>query len=148
MSFKEIFEIIADNQSGILWAVAICSTLVEIAPIRVSPISWIIKKIGQIANSEILAKLKEQDESINALWLKIESMEAINWRHQILRFNDELLHEVYHSREHFEQMLVICDSYEQYCEAHKDTFKNSVCEMAIDNIKRTYSDCCKKNSFL
>ena len=38
---------------------------------------------------------------------------------KILRFNDELIHGVRHTKEHFDEMLDIVYDYEDYCQKHK-----------------------------
>ena len=64
-----------------------------------------------------------------------------------MHFNDEVLHGVRHSKEHYDQMLVDINNYELYCDKHRD-YKNNVANLAIDNIKRTYKICTEEASFL
>ncbi len=68
-------------------------------------------------------------------------------RSNILHFNDEVLHGVRHTKEHYDQMLIDINNYELYCAKHQD-YKNNVANLAIDNIKRTYKICVEKTSFL
>ena len=68
-------------------------------------------------------------------------------RSHILRFGDELLHNVAHSKEHFDQILLDISKYEHYCETHKD-YKNDVANETIKRIKKTYQKCLDNNDFL
>lgn len=72
---------------------------------------------------------------------------AVACRSRIQRFNDELLHGVKHTKDHFDSMLLDLTAYEQYCEAH-EAFKNNVTSSAAQNIKTTYLRCMEERSFL
>ena len=68
-------------------------------------------------------------------------------RRRILRFNDELLRNVDHSKEYFDDILEDVRLYDVYCGEHKD-FTNGKTVMATKNIKRCYENCMEKHSFL
>ena len=68
-------------------------------------------------------------------------------RTRILRFNDEVIRGVRHSKEHFGDVLDDITEYTRYCEDNKD-FKNEKAVMAIANVKRVYALCEENNSFL
>ena len=68
-------------------------------------------------------------------------------RRRILRFNDELLRNVDHSKEYFDDILEDVRLYDVYCSEHKD-FTNGKTVMATKNIKRCYENCMEKHSFL
>ena len=65
---------------------------------------------------------------------------------QILRFNDELIDDKHHTREHFIEILAIIDAYEDYCRSHPD-YKNNRCICAVANIKRVYNERLQKHDF-
>ena len=67
-------------------------------------------------------------------------------RTQILRFNDELIDDKHHTREHFIEILAIIDAYEDYCRSHPD-YKNNRCICAVANIKRVYNERLQKHDF-
>lgn len=65
----------------------------------------------------------------------------------ILRFNLELLREnIPHTLEDFVEVLSEIDFYEQYCEEHPE-YENNRAVLAIQNIKRTYSEKLEKHDF-
>ena len=74
---------------------------------------------------------------------------CIRDRHRaaILRFNNELLRDIPHTREEFIEALSEIDSYERYCEEHPD-YKNNRATHAVANIKRVYDDRLVKHDFL
>lgn len=78
---------------------------------------------------------------------KCEERNIILCRARMLRFGDEILHGVNHSKEHFDQILLDCTTYEHYCRENKD-FSNNITEQTINLINKTYKDCLEENSFL
>lgn len=78
---------------------------------------------------------------------QMSQREAVLARTHILRFADELYNNVDHSKEYFDQTLEDIDTYESYCEAHKD-FKNSRTVMAEQNIRETYDRLLKEHKFI
>lgn len=84
-------------------------------------------------------KTTNQDlkQAIESLSDKVDRNQAILARTHILRFDDELLNDIKHSKEYFSQQLQDIDTYESYCAKHPD-FKNNYAEAAIKHIKSTY----------
>lgn len=121
-------------------ALLIVLTLVQIAPIKINPWSYIARKIGNAINGDILTGL-------TALQKEFEDYRVDVCRNHILHFNDDILHETKHTKEHFDQILRDVDDYEKYCEAHEG-YKNNVANLAIENIRGTYNKYIKENKFL
>lgn len=76
-------------------------------------------------------------KAIEELSDKVDRNQAILARTHVLRFDDELLNDIHHSKEYFCQQLQDIDTYEDYCLRHPK-FKNSYAESAIEHIKSTY----------
>lgn len=68
-------------------------------------------------------------------------------RGKILRFNDELLNGMRHSKSMFDTVLIDCTDYEKYCNEHPN-FRNGLATEAIENIKRQYRICEQERDFL
>lgn len=122
-------------------------TLIQIAPIKLNPWSFIAKRIGRVINGEVLDKVSQINDELKNLRQVCDEREADSCRSRILHFNDEVLHGVRHTKEHYDQLLMDITSYETYCDNHQE-YKNNVANLAIDNIKRTYNTCVKEKSFL
>ena len=86
-------------------------------------------------------------EGLYRLGKMIAENEATTCRYRILRFNDEMLHEEKHSKEHFDQILEDISRYERFCNTHPE-YENNKAVLAVKNIKRVYQTCSENNSFL
>lgn len=122
-----------------LWLVVILS-LVQIAPIKINPWTWLAKWAGKAMNGDLVKEVRDLREEFDVSL-------ANQARTRILRFNDELLRKDRHSKEMFDSVLEDVDNYERYCTEHP-RYKNSKAVLAIANIKRCYEKCEQDNDFL
>ena len=122
-------------------------TLLQIAPIKLNPWSWMAKAIGRAINGEVLAKLGQVEERLDKHITMDDRRTADGHRSRILHFNNELLRDLPHTKEEFIEVLAEIDAYESYCRDHKD-YPNNRAVLAIDNIRSTYKDRLKKHDFL
>lgn len=122
-------------------------TLIQIAPIKVNPWTWIARKIGRALSGETLDRLDTLEQDVKDMKRKNEEREAKKARSSILRFGDEIRRGTRHSKEHFDQILLDISFYEHYCDTHKD-FENNIALMTIEKIKDTYRECMDRDSFL
>ena len=115
----------------------------------------------RVTNEELADSLREirkgydaQQKDIDGLKTSIQQMQesesvkdAQAARRRILRFNDELLRSIDHSKEYFDDILEYIKIYNRYCDEHKD-FANGKTVMAKKNIEHCYEQCMEKHSFL
>lgn len=180
-----INEIILGSGGGIL----LLLTLIQIAPIKINPWSWIANSVGKSINGSLLEKIDNIESKLNDVSQEMTNLDTkmtnmsdnvsnlddklvnikgkvdelendvcysekkceertiILCRARILRFGDELLHGIKHSKDHFDQILLDCTNYEHYCRDHED-FQNNITEQTINVIKDTYRTCIEEHSFL
>lgn len=92
-------------------------------------------------------KLDKLTELVQEVSDRVDTTGATNARTRILRFDDELINNVHHSREYFQQTLEEIDTYETYCGKHPD-YKNSACTLAIEHIRHTYTKLLEERGFV
>ena len=122
-------------------------SLLQISPIKINPWSWLARFIGRAINKEVLdivgklnQDVKQNKQDDDERWVSLS-------RSHILRFGDELLHGINHSKEHFDEILSDISKYEHYCDAHPE-YPNGKAIATIQQIKKTYQKCLDENSFL
>ncbi len=122
-------------------------TVLQVAPIKINPWTWIARAIGRAINAEVIDKVGKLEAEVQTIKKNTEEHEAKSARVRILRFGDEILHGVKHSQEHFNQVLLDVTEYEEYCSKHPD-FRNNVTGITTKRIMETYERCLKENNFL
>jgi len=122
-------------------------TVLQVAPIKINPWTWIARAIGRAINAEVIDKVGKLESEVQSIKKNTEEHEAKSARVRILRFGDEILHDVKHSQEHFNQVLLDITEYEEYCSKHPE-FRNNVTGITTKRIMETYERCLKDNNFL
>jgi len=125
----------------------IAMTLVQIAPVKVNPWSWLARCVGKAINGDVLKKLDVLENRLDGHITMDDERNADLHRARILQFNTELLRGTQHTEEDFNEILYNIDCYERYCEAHPE-YRNNRAVHAIMNIKRVYDERLAKHDFL
>lgn len=126
---------------------AALSLFVEIAPIKINPISKFLKWLGRKINSDVLEKVGELETEVAEMRQENERQVVVSCRYRILRFGDEVMHGIRHSKDHFEQILLDIDEYERYCDEHRD-FKNNITQNTTEIILERHKRCLVEHDFL
>ena len=112
--------------------------IIEVAVVIISASAiWDFVKFLINRKDTKTANLETLKAAIDNLSDKVDRNQAILARTHILRFDDELLNDIKHSKEYFSQQLQDIDVYEAYCKEHPE-FKNNYASAAIDHVKTTY----------
>ena len=122
-------------------------TLIQITPIKLNPWSWLGRCIGRAINGEVLAKVDNLSKELADHKAKSAERDATLSRTHILRFGDEILHGIPHSKEHYDQILSEISDYENYCDEHPG-YRNNVAVGTIKHIKKKYQQHLDEDSFL
>lgn len=145
--------------------VAVIFTLLQIAPVKINPWSWLAKRIGgffgwlakrigKAINGEVITELGEIKRKLADLEERDRSQDlarsedkALDTRRRILQFADEIRRKVRHSEEHFNNVFEDIKYYKTYCREHAD-FENDKARISIKIIEDTYEKCSRENDFL
>ena len=104
---------------------------------------WVGSNSNKIIKTE-LAGIRKDFENLKT---SEDRKEVKNARRRILRFNDELLNDMKHSKEYFDDILDDTTTYKRYCLEHPE-FPNGKTVMAIENIEAVYRKCLTEHKFL
>lgn len=144
MEIKEILKEILPWGAG---AIITAMSLVQIAPIKVNPWSWVARRVGRAINADMSKELAEIKKKLDDHVTKDERRTADGHRAKILHFNNELLREIDHTKEEFVEVLAEIDAYEEFCRVHPE-YPNNRAVLAIENIRENYKERLKKHDFL
>ena len=126
---------------------AILASIIQISPIKINPWSSLAKAIGRAINKEVIEKVDKLEQDVSTINDKVDETGAKTARARILRFGDEIIHGVRHSKEHFDDVLDDITDYESYCREHPD-FKNGKTGLTSSLIEETYKKCLHEHDFI
>ena len=141
-------------QYGAIGILVVLAGMIKIPKIELNIWNLIGRTVGRSINKEMMDQVNGLQEEMKGMKGEIdalkkdEELERVRMaRQRILRFNDEILFEKRHSKEHFDEILDDIDTYEEYCRTHED-YENNKAVLAIATIREVYKDCLKTHDFL
>lgn len=146
MTFQQIVEqLVADR--GPIFAVFLAAiTLVQIAPIKLNPWSYIFGWLGKQLNKEVIDKIDEVEKRLDTHIKDSDEAELKARRTNILDFSSSVIRGVNYHKEKFDFMITECDNYEKYCKENDIT--NGVAIASIAEIRRIYAERLRDDDFL
>ena len=100
----ETIDYIFKHLGDLLAILAVCGIVIEVTPIKFNPISYILKKAGNIINADINAK-------VDRLETYVTESHKQELRIQISNFASDLRHNVPKSESQFIAIIQLCDEY-------------------------------------
>lgn len=111
------------------------------------PWSWLLKKIGNIANQEMIDQVTQMRSKLDNHIKDDKEDRALEYRARILSFAGESRRGIQHTEEEFDRVIDDIDRYQTYCRENPD-FPNNKAEISMAYIKSKYEECLLNNSFL
>lgn len=105
------------------------------------------KKARKDEDNQVMMKLDALGEKLEAHIQEDAAAKADESRSRILRFGDEVRRGVLHTEEHWIDILLDVDRYEDYCETHP-TYENNRATASIKYLKGVFDGRLEKNDFL
>lgn len=105
------------------------------------------KKARKDEDNQVMMKLDALGEKLEAHIQEDAAAKADESRSRILRFGDEVRRGVLHTEEHWIDILLDVDRYEDYCETHP-TYENNRATVSIKYLKGVFDGRLEKNDFL
>lgn len=137
----------AFETTSLIGIIVVLSFFIRIPKLEINIWSFIGRKLGNVMNHDMIEKIDEIECQLKSHMKQDEADKITLARKRVLRFNDEILHNIKHTREHFLEILLDVDEYEKYCTLHPE-YPNNRAELAMENIKRVFQECEEKNNFL
>ena len=129
---QSILEWLAGN-----WGIAALAGLglIEVTPVKINPLSKILKWIGDRVNGEMLKRITKLEQDVNT-----NEMDRIRW--EVLDFANSCRNTRRHTKDEFEHIITLVKKYEGLLE--KCGKENGVFELEYEYIKELY----QKGDFL
>lgn len=132
MNVFEMFTSI--NAGGVVAVLVILTMLIEVAPIKVSPLQW----LGRRLNKETLDRVAQIEK-------KLDNHIAQSLRTKILAFQDDILGKKDKTREQWKEVVNAITTYERYCEDNH--IDNGLCKQASQFLLTEYQNRLQSNNF-
>lgn len=137
---------------GFLFLMVI-SIFVEITPIKVNPITFLIELPGKIIgwlsktiNAPVLAELAKQEKTMGEIRDVVDDNEIDRIRWEILDFANSCRQHKKHTLDEFVHIIELNTKYHAILDRRK--LKNGRIDLEYAYIEKIYQECLEENSFL
>lgn len=142
MSNEQLIEYIRNA----IWIVFSSGILIEVTPVKVKPISCFLKWLGKKLNSEVREDIMQLENKVDDMQLDLQQHIIEGQRRDILNFACDLMRGEKKTKEHFDSIIKLHDTYDQYLRKHHK--QNGQVTLAFEYISKKYKEALHDNSFL
>lgn len=121
------------------WLIPLLAACIRIKPMEVSPIIWLLRKIGNALTGDLRLQLAEMEGKIDR-----NEMDRIRW--EVLDFANSCRNRKQHTKSEFEHIIDLNHKYELLLARTHEV--NGVFEEDYSYIRRVYSECQEQNKFI
>lgn len=136
-------EFILDN---VLSIIAILGVFFEITPIKINPISSLLKYVGAKLNEDVIKEVTSMKEEIKKIDDKVDQNEIDRIRWEILDFANTCRNHRKHTREEFLHIIELNQKYHIIID--EKGIENGQIDIEFAFIKKLYNRCLENNTFL
>ena len=141
-----MIDLVLGNADNALSIIAILSVFFELTPIKINPISSLLKYIGAKLNEDVIAEVTSMKEEIKKIDDKVDQNEIDRIRWEILDFANSCRNQQKHTREEFLHIIDLNQKYHAIIDEKE--IKNGQIDIEYGFIEKLYNRCLEDNSFL
>lgn len=138
--------ILLDNVDNLISIIAMLGVFFEITPIKINPISSLLRYIGAKLNEDVIAEVASMKEEIKKIDDKVDQNEIDRIRWEILDFANTCRNHRKHTREEFLHIIDLNQKYHKIID--EKNIKNGQIDIEYAFIEKLYNRCLEENSFL
>lgn len=139
--------------NGVLSLGVFLSIFIEITPVKINPVSTLLKFVGSNINADLKAEISAvkteiatTKESVQKIDNKVDNNEIDRIRWEILDFANSCRNHKKHTKEEFDHIISLNQKYHKILDEREE--ENGQVDMAFDYIGKLYRKCMETNGFL
>ena len=140
---QKVLSFCADHWPEIVLAL---STVFEISPIKIKPLSAVLKWLGRKLNEDVDKRLQRLEERADDQRKSIDENEMDRIRWEVLDFANACRNHVRHTKDEFQHIISLNAKYHKLLEKYDQ--QNGVFDAEYDYILEMYKELQHNNEFL
>lgn len=126
--------------------IACLGVFVEITPIKINPITSLLKYCGSRINEDLRNDIKDMKSNIEKLENKVDANEIDRIRWEILDFSNSCRNKRKHTRDEFLHIIELNQKYHKII--NEKGIENGQIDIEYAFIEKLYKNCLENNTFL
>ncbi|MBR5584014.1 MAG: hypothetical protein IKW21_05755 [Lachnospiraceae bacterium] len=142
---EELILFIKENWGAVVGILSASGICIEVIPVKVYPVSWLLKKIGSIMNADLIEEIQKIKKEYND-HLEDYDKEKINEiRKEINDFSLSCQRGEHHTRDEFERIFSRIGEYHDIL--RKRNQENGKIDIEVAYINKIYQMCLEEHRF-
>lgn len=142
---EELIAFVKENWGTIVSICGAAGICIEVIPVKVYPVSWLLKKIGSIMNADLIDEIQKLKKEFND-HLEDYDKEKINEiRKEINDFSLSCQRGEHHTRDEFERIFSRIGEYHVILKKLKQ--ENGKIDIEVAYINKIYQSCLEEHRF-
>ena len=139
--------------NGFMSLGALLGIFIEVAPVKINPVSTLLKFIGSNINADLKTEIsavkmeiETTKENVQKINNKVDNNEIDRIRWEILEFSNSCRSGKRHTKEEFDHVINLNRKYHRILDEREE--ENGQVDLAFEYIRKIYCKCLENNSFL
>ena len=122
--------------NGMVSLGVVLSIFVEITPIKINPVSTLLKFIGSNINADLKAEISAVKDTVQKVDTKVDNNEIDRIRWEILDFANSCRNGKKHTKEEFDHVINLNQKYHRILDEREE--ENGQVDLAFEYIRKIY----------
>ena len=122
--------------NGMVSLGVVLSIFVEITPIKINPVSTLLKFIGSNINADLKAEISAVKDTVQKVDNKVDDNEIDRIRWEILEFSNSCRNGKRHTKEEFDHVINLNQKYHRILDEREE--ENGQVDLAFEYIRKIY----------
>lgn len=142
---EELITLIKENWGSIIGICSAAGICLELFPVKVYPVSSILKKIGNIMNSDMMSEFQNLKSEFNEHLKDFDFNKINDIRKEIVDFSLACQRNEHHTRDEFDRVFSRINEYHDLLDKYK--MENGKIDIEVSYINKVYSKCLEEHKF-
>lgn len=142
---EELIAFVKENWGTIVSICGAAGICLELSPAKMYPVSWILKKMGNIMNSDMVKEIEDLKNEFHSHLNECDEDKINDIRKEIVDFLLQCQRGENHTRDEFDRIFERVSKYHALLEKHD--MENGKIDIEVSYINKIYGECLEEHKF-
>lgn len=142
---EELIAFVKENWGTIVSVCGAAGICIEVIPVKIYPVSWLLKKAGSIMNADMIEEIQKLKKEFNEHLEDYDNDKINDIRKEIVDFSLSCQRDEHHTRDEFDRIFSRITKYHDLLE--KRNQENGKIDIEVSYINKVYQTCLEEHKF-
>lgn len=142
---EELIAFVKENWGTIVSVCGAAGICIEVIPVKIYPVSWLLKKVGSIMNADMIEEIQKLKKEFNEHLEDYDNDKINDIRKEIVDFSLSCQRDEHHTRDEFDRIFSRITKYHDLLK--KRNQENGKIDIEVSYINKVYQTCLEEHKF-